>query len=160
MARKQLQNNHIAATHFHSLLSCFICVDNHIRVGDSRILWIWRHTKPPWVRCEACGYADYGFRSHSRHTAVLHTGAEAWSYAAILQNGIVSQAFESQLWRRHHTLGTATNGYVRQNNQVPMLKKPALTASGNPSDRQTMVCQFWCGHSCTPGSMTTRHNAS
>ena len=80
-----------------------VCVDNHLRhnviavvptgvylwiqVGGSRILWIWRHTKPLWVRREACGYATYGFRIHSRHTTVHHTGVEAWLYAAILQDG-------------------------------------------------------------------------
>ena len=85
----QLQNNHIAAIHF---IACnlaaagIICVDRHIRGGDSRIMWIWRHTKPPWARRDAYGYATYGSRLHGRHTAVPRTGVEAWSYAAILQN--------------------------------------------------------------------------
>ena len=86
----QLQNNHIAAIPF---IVCtlaaagIICADCHIRGGDSRIMWIWRHTKPPWTRRDAYGYASYGSRLHGRHTAVPRTGVEAWSYAAILQKG-------------------------------------------------------------------------
>ena len=77
VSRDTLWNHYVAKTSPENSLRHICNQRKPQTISDTRILWIWRHTKPPWVRRVACGYAACGFRIHRRHTTGPHNRVEA-----------------------------------------------------------------------------------